>query len=301
MPHPPGPSLYSLLNITILWLWGAQAKSCYFTVSFLSLWPGFRPWSHPGVSPFLRLGGRNGANGWPVAPIDTAWSASGSVPRLILVESVPEDLPFAAGSPTAQPLAQAWLQLLDTAQESVHIASYYWSLTGLDIGVNDSSSRQVGPCFCFLTMGHQSLPGCQGLRKSGCYLFRAQLGSALGWGWVRANPGSLGGSWDRDRETEDSVCMASFIWLLVMSQNLGYPGLWAKGQPAAVFHGSLALQGEALLQKLQQLLLRNVSVEVATHSPTLAKTSTDLQVLAAHGGCLHAGALLCCGLLCTRG
>ena len=128
-----------------------------------------------------------------MAPIDTAWSALGSVPRLILVESIPEDLPFAAGSPTAQPLAQAWLQLLDTARESVHIASYYWSLTGLDIGVNDSSSRQ----------------------------------------------------------------------------------------------------GEALLQKFQQLLLRNISVVVATHSPTLAKTSTDLQVLAAHGRCLHAGALLC--------
>lgn len=120
-----------------------------------------------------------------MAPTDTAWSTSGSVPRLILVESVPEDLPFAAGSPTAQPLAQAWLQLLDTAQESVHIASYYWSLTGLDIGVNDSSSRQVAPCFCFLTMGNWSLPGCQGLSKSGCYLFRAQSGPGAQF-WVGA-------------------------------------------------------------------------------------------------------------------
>lgn len=92
----------------------------------------------------------SGADGWLVAPTDTAWSALGSVPRLILAESIPEDLPFAAGSPAAQPLAQAWLQLLDTAQESVHIASYYWSLTGQDIGVNDSSSQQVSPCFCFM-------------------------------------------------------------------------------------------------------------------------------------------------------
>ncbi|XP_015976948.2 5'-3' exonuclease PLD4 [Rousettus aegyptiacus] len=61
--------------------------------------------------------------------------------QLVLVESTPQDLPFAAGSPSAQPLAQAWLQLLDTAQESVHVASYYWSLTGNDIGVNDSSSQ----------------------------------------------------------------------------------------------------------------------------------------------------------------
>lgn len=61
------------------------------------------------------------------------------------MESRPQDLPFEAGSPSAQPLAQAWLQLLDAAQESVHIASYYWSLTGPDIGVNDSSSQLVRP------------------------------------------------------------------------------------------------------------------------------------------------------------
>nr|XP_011753326.1 phospholipase D4 [Macaca nemestrina] len=103
--------------------------------------------------------------------------------QLVLVESIPQDLPFAAGSLSAQPLGQAWLQLLDTAQESVHVASYYWSLTGPDIGVNDSSSQL----------------------------------------------------------------------------------------------------GEALLQKLQQLLGRNISLAVATSSPTLARKSTDLQVLAARG------------------
>ena len=63
--------------------------------------------------------------------------------RLVLVESIPQDLPFAAGSPSARPLAQAWLQLLDAAQESIHIASYYWSLTGPDIGVNDTSALLV--------------------------------------------------------------------------------------------------------------------------------------------------------------
>lgn len=87
--------------------------------------------------------------------------------------------------------------------------------------------------------------------------------------------------------------MISFIWPLVMYQNLAYPGLWAKSQPELASHSILVLQGEALLQKFQQLLLRNISVVVATHTPTLANTSTDLQVLAAHGRCLHAGALLC--------
>lgn len=160
--------------------------------SFCSFGLGSGPGATLGSGPPSDWLAGSGANGWLVAPTDTAWSALGSVPRLILAESIPEDLPFAAGSPAAQPLAQAWLQLLDTAQESVHIASYYWSLTGQDVGVNDSSSQQ----------------------------------------------------------------------------------------------------GEALLQKFQQLLLRNISVVVATHSPTLAKTSTDLQVLAAHGRCLRAG--LCC-------
>ncbi|XP_050010792.1 5'-3' exonuclease PLD4 isoform X1 [Alexandromys fortis] len=118
---------------------------------------------------------------WEVLGGDTGQQSNSC--RLVLVESLPQDLPFASGSPTAQPLAQAWMQLLDSARESVHVASYYWSLTGPDIGVNDSSSQL----------------------------------------------------------------------------------------------------GEALLQKFQQLLVRNISLSVATHSPTLARTSTDLQVLAAHG------------------
>lgn len=60
-----------------------------------------------------------------------------------LVENVPYDLPFEINSTAAKPLYQAWMRLLDLAQEKVHVASYYWSLTGKDIGVNDSSSKQV--------------------------------------------------------------------------------------------------------------------------------------------------------------
>lgn len=109
------------------------------------------------------------------------WEQQSDSCRLVLVESIPQDLQMA--SSPAQPLPQAWLQLLDAARESVHVASFYWSLTGSDIGVNDSSSRQ----------------------------------------------------------------------------------------------------GEALLQKLQQLPSRNVSLAVAISEPTMASNSTDLQVLAAHG------------------
>ncbi|XP_054988610.1 5'-3' exonuclease PLD4 [Sorex araneus] len=74
---------------------------------------------------------------------------------LALVESIPQDLPVTATNSSARPLAQAWLQLLDMAQESVHVASFYWSLTGHDIGVNDSSS-QLGET---LLQKLQQLPG----------------------------------------------------------------------------------------------------------------------------------------------
>lgn len=40
------------------------------------------------------------------------------------------------------------------------------------------------------------------------------------------------------------------------------------------------------MRKLERLLDKNVSLAVATNSPSLAKNSTDLQVLAARGGCL---------------
>uniref|UniRef100_A0A8D0EGR8 Phospholipase D family member 4 n=1 Tax=Strix occidentalis caurina TaxID=311401 RepID=A0A8D0EGR8_STROC len=59
-----------------------------------------------------------------------------------LVENVPYDLPFEINSTAAKPLYQAWMKLLDLAQERIHVASYYWSLTGKDINVNDSSSKQ---------------------------------------------------------------------------------------------------------------------------------------------------------------
>lgn len=59
-----------------------------------------------------------------------------------LVESVPYDLAFEINSTAAKPLYRAWMNLLDIAQEEIHVASYYWSLTGKDISVNDSSSKQ---------------------------------------------------------------------------------------------------------------------------------------------------------------
>ncbi|XP_028604942.2 5'-3' exonuclease PLD4 [Podarcis muralis] len=59
-----------------------------------------------------------------------------------LVESLPWDMPYGPNSSAAKPLYQAWMELLNITQESIHVASYYWSLTGEDLGVNDTSSKQ---------------------------------------------------------------------------------------------------------------------------------------------------------------
>lgn len=138
MPPPSGSSLHILLVITTLRVCGAQANP---------LTP---------LSPLCTYGKQE----W--SPYSHTWVPFGSALRLVLVESLPQDLPFASGSPAAQPLAQAWMQLLDSARESVHVASYYWSLTGPDIGVNDSSSQLVGPWFCFPTVRPRlsQLPWC---------------------------------------------------------------------------------------------------------------------------------------------
>ncbi|KAH0620321.1 hypothetical protein JD844_020593 [Phrynosoma platyrhinos] len=59
-----------------------------------------------------------------------------------LVESLPWDMPYQPNSSAAKPLYQAWMELLNMTQESIHVASYYWALTGEDVGVNDTSSKQ---------------------------------------------------------------------------------------------------------------------------------------------------------------
>ncbi|XP_042302662.1 5'-3' exonuclease PLD4 [Sceloporus undulatus] len=59
-----------------------------------------------------------------------------------LVESLPWDMPYGPNSSAAKPLYQAWMELLNMTQESIHVASYYWALTGEDVGVNDTSSKQ---------------------------------------------------------------------------------------------------------------------------------------------------------------
>ncbi|XP_007473521.1 5'-3' exonuclease PLD4 [Monodelphis domestica] len=140
----------------------------------------YRPWGNEKT--FTEEGQSNGGELEEKEVEEEAWSSVDAC-KFVLVESIPEDLPYLPARPAAQPLIQSWMELLDSAQDSVHVASFYWSLTGSDIGVNDSSS-----------------------------------------------------------------------------------------QP-----------GEELLEKLETLLARNVSLTIATSDPTLALNSTDLEVLMGKG------------------
>ncbi|KAF5914314.1 hypothetical protein HPG69_007521 [Diceros bicornis minor] len=130
-------TLQVLAVLALLWLGAATLTYLLWPASSLPTWGQVHPKEGP-----TRSRGCGSRPPWE-ARRRRPWEKDSC--QLVLVESIPQDLPSAAGSPAAQPLAQAWLRLLDAAQESVHVASYYWSLTGPDIGVNDSSSQLVRP------------------------------------------------------------------------------------------------------------------------------------------------------------
>lgn len=52
--------------------------------------------------------------------------------RITLVESIPEGLTYP--NKTIQPsIFDSWLRLIDMAEDSIDIASFYWSLNGEDV------------------------------------------------------------------------------------------------------------------------------------------------------------------------
>ncbi|XP_066550647.1 5'-3' exonuclease PLD4 isoform X2 [Amia ocellicauda] len=57
----------------------------------------------------------------------------------LLSESIPLDMKYEANATFGVPLYEAWTDLLNTASQRVDVASFYWSLTGEDIGVNTST------------------------------------------------------------------------------------------------------------------------------------------------------------------
>jgi len=63
--------------------------------------------------------------------------------RISLVESIPENLTFPAGSPLHPSIYEAWMSLIGSATKSIDIVAFYWSLRSSDIQFEDPSDWQV--------------------------------------------------------------------------------------------------------------------------------------------------------------
>lgn len=61
---------------------------------------------------------------------------------MILVESIPENLTYPSGSVQHMSTYDAWMELLEVAETSIDIASFYWTLTGT-ADIQDPSDMQV--------------------------------------------------------------------------------------------------------------------------------------------------------------
>lgn len=65
---------------------------------------------------------------------------------MVLVESIPEHMTYKGNVTFGLPLEKAWKKLISMATEQVDLVSFYWTLTGEDIGVNSTSDLPVsGP------------------------------------------------------------------------------------------------------------------------------------------------------------
>lgn len=62
---------------------------------------------------------------------------------MVLVESIPQHMKYGANATFGLPLDQAWQQLISVATTEVDVVSYYWTLTGEDIGINSTSDIPV--------------------------------------------------------------------------------------------------------------------------------------------------------------
>ncbi|KAI5610724.1 phospholipase D3, partial [Silurus asotus] len=61
--------------------------------------------------------------------------------RVVLVESIPLWMDYGSNATFGVPTYKAWKDLLSTAAKQIEIASFYWSLTGEDIGVKSSTDQ----------------------------------------------------------------------------------------------------------------------------------------------------------------
>lgn len=76
------------------------------------------------------------------APSDLQCKETSSNCSFTLVESIPENLTYNAGEPSHLSTYEGIREILALAQESIEIASYYWTLRGSDVPFKDPSSWQ---------------------------------------------------------------------------------------------------------------------------------------------------------------
>lgn len=100
---------------------------------------------------------------------------------MVLVESIPEHMTYKGNVTLGLPLGKAWQKLISMATEQVDLVSFYWTLTGEDIGVNSSSDLPVSgpqsaspktptlrPCVSPAGTRHPEGTGAVGLQERQC-------------------------------------------------------------------------------------------------------------------------------------
>lgn len=77
------------------------------------------------------------------SPLSNLTSGVNLFVRMVLVESIPQHMNYSANATLGLPLDKAWQQLISVARTEVDVVSYYWTLTGEDIGINSTSDLPV--------------------------------------------------------------------------------------------------------------------------------------------------------------
>jgi hypothetical protein len=65
-----------------------------------------------------------------------------------VVESIPENLNYTAGSPSHLSTYDAWMQLIGKATKTIDIVAFYWTMRSSDTGHEEPSAQQVNKIDC---------------------------------------------------------------------------------------------------------------------------------------------------------
>lgn len=120
---------------------------------------------------------------------------------IVLVESIPEGLEF--NSSTGHPsIFQTWLSLMNEAQSSIDIASFYWTLTNSDTGTHEPTADQVG-----WSCDRKRVGGSSRLDRMVCFACRVK---PFWRGWLSCRENCLSGSqWTHLRRLKKKTSRSS--------------------------------------------------------------------------------------------